>query len=116
MISETPKPEHRSTIAKCCAVLALSLCSAGLQAAPVACQYGELTRSVEVIYTTPGQPLPCEVLYDKPAEGGSSTLWRAQSEAGYCEARAVEFVAKLTDMGWQCNTVQETETPDAETE
>ena len=51
----------------------------------------------------PGQPVPCEVLYDKPAEGGPSTLWRAQNEPGYREARAAEFLAKLADMGWQCS-------------
>lgn len=94
---------RKSAVVSFCVTLFSFLGTSTLSAAPVACEYGELTRTVEVIYSNPGQPVPCEVLYDKPAEGGSSTLWRAQSEAGFCEARAREFVTKLGDMGWQCS-------------
>ena len=56
--------------------------------------------------------MPCEVLYDKRGEGGGlSTLWRAQNEAGYCEAKAAEFVAKLENLGYTCTEGSE---PDAE--
>ena len=73
------------------------------------CTMGELSRSVEVIYSQPGHPVPCEVVYEKPNEGGLQTLWRANNEVGYCEAKAEAFVEKLRNMGWQCeaNTVQE---------
>ena len=29
-------------------------------------------------------------------------LWRAEREAGYCEARFGEFVDKLRGFGWSC--------------
>ena len=73
-------------------------------ASPTLCEQGGLTRSVEVIYTVPGQPVPCEVIYDKPAEGSRETLWRATNEAGYCEAKAQEFVDNLDNLGWRCVT------------
>ena len=66
------------------------------------CTQGNLTRTVSVVYANPGQPVPCEVLYEKPSEQQSMTLWRAQNEVGYCEARASEFVEKLKNLGWDC--------------
>ncbi|TNF88514.1 MAG: hypothetical protein EP301_04760 [Gammaproteobacteria bacterium] len=69
---------------------------------PVACTYGDLSRKIEVVYSNPGQPVPCEVIYDKSAEGTIETLWRASNEAGYCEAQAAELADKLSGMGWQC--------------
>lgn len=84
-------------------VLAVFLLSFSLPAWSVTeCSQGELTRTVAVVYTDPGQPVPCEVLYEKPTEQQTMTLWRAQNEAGYCEARAADFVEKLVDLGWQC--------------
>ena len=79
----------------------LATCTAW--AAPTECTLGSLTRTVEVVYAEPGQPAPCEVVYNKPSEGGErASLWRAQNEGGYCEARANEFVQKLGTMGWSC--------------
>jgi hypothetical protein len=69
---------------------------------PVTCEYGELSRTIEVVYSAPGQPVPCEVIYDKSAEGSMASLWRANVEAGYCEARAAELIAKLEGFGWRC--------------
>ena len=69
---------------------------------PGTCSFGELTRKIEVVYSNPGQPVPCEVIYDKSAEGSIATLWRANNEAGYCEAQAAGLVEKLSGMGWQC--------------
>ncbi len=66
------------------------------------CTQGSLTRAVSVVYADPGQPVPCEVLYEKPSEQQTMTLWRAQNQAGYCEARAGAFVAKLQSLGWEC--------------
>ena len=31
------------------------------------------------------------------------TLWTAQSESGYCEARVDEFIEKQESWGWNCN-------------
>ncbi len=86
------------------ALLAVSaICFASTAGATVEeCQLGELTRTVEVVYSTPGQPVPCEVLYAKASQGTLETLWRASTEAGYCESKAAELVAKLENLGWQC--------------
>ncbi len=82
--------------------LILCLATGQALANPVSCSYGELARKIEVVYSDPGQPVPCEVIYDKSAEGSIETLWRANNEAGYCEAQAAGLVEKLRDMGWQC--------------
>jgi hypothetical protein len=70
------------------------------------------TRRVEVVQSTP-EPVPCEVLYfkDSEAPGERQVLWSAGSDAGYCEARAAEFVAQLGGMGWACGTAVRAETP-----
>lgn len=85
-----------------------TLCCAGIAAATTTaatvCAQGDLSRTVSVVHSVPGQPVPCEVLYEKNDRGQAMTLWRAQNEAGYCEARAADFVAKLTDLGWTCTT------------
>jgi len=44
-------------------------------AEPTTCRQGDLVRTVEVVYAEPGKSVPCEVLYDKPAEGGTTTPW-----------------------------------------
>lgn len=79
-----------------------TLLAAAAAAAPVICTRGELSRSVEVVYSDPGRAIPCEVLYDKPTEGSQTTPWRASSEAGYCEAKARELVETLESLGWDC--------------
>lgn len=67
------------------------------------CTMGDLTRRVEVMHET-GVSVPCEVHYykDTEAPGVQQVLWRAMSEEGYCEAKATEFIAKLSGMGWNC--------------
>ena len=96
------------------AITALAALAGQALANPVGCTYGELERTVEVVYSNPGQPVPCEVIYNKSAEGTIQTLWRANSEAGYCEAQAAGLVDKLEAMGWDCSraaapaTIEET--------
>ena len=75
---------------------------------PISCTYGDLSRKIEVVYSDPGQSVPCEVIYDKSAEGTIETLWRANNEAGYCEARAAGLADKLSGMGWQCTSDADT--------
>ena len=67
------------------------------------CTMGELTRRVEIMHET-GVPVPCEVHYykDTEAPGERQVLWRAMNEAGYCEAKTAEFIARLSGMGWNC--------------
>ena len=80
------------------------------------CSYGDLTRRVEIV-REPGVTVPCEVHYykDSEAPGEQQVLWRALSEAGYCEARAQEFVAKLEGWGWSCGG-EAAPAPEAEAE
>ena len=45
----------------------------------------------------------CEIHYAKPTEGwGEQVLWRAEHEAGYCEARFDEFLDKPEGLDWSC--------------
>ncbi len=91
--------------------VALLVCTPALATANLTqCTNGDLHRSVEVVYSDPGHPVPCEVLYNKPSEGTQESLWQANNEAGYCEDRAREFIGKLGEMGWACTTAS-TETP-----
>lgn len=66
------------------------------------CEQGGLIRKIEVVYVNPGQAVPCEVIYDKSGEGAIETVWRANFEAGYCEARAMELIETLSSRGWLC--------------
>ena len=69
----------------------------------VTCTMVSLERTVELRYENPGNAVPCEVRYAKPTEGvGGKVLWRAEHEAGYCEARFDGFVDKLRGFGWSC--------------
>jgi hypothetical protein len=67
------------------------------------CTMGDLTRRVEVVQST-SAPVPCAVEYfkDSEAAGERQVLWSASNEAGYCEARAAEFVGRLGELGWTC--------------
>ena len=69
----------------------------------VTCTMASLERTVELRYQNPGDAVPCEVRYAKPTEGsGEQVLWRAENQAGYCEARFDEFLDKLRGFGWSC--------------
>ncbi|MEJ2130097.1 MAG: hypothetical protein P8Y95_00355 [Gammaproteobacteria bacterium] len=65
------------------------------------CRLQGLVRTISVVYEGEG-PVPCHVEYDKPTEGMTQIPWNAQNEAGYCEARAKEFMEKLQGWGWAC--------------
>ncbi|MFQ5547518.1 MAG: hypothetical protein ACE5FV_04445 [Woeseia sp.] len=67
------------------------------------CKYGDLQRRVEIFHET-GVTVPCEVQYfkDTEAPGERQVLWRAMNEEGYCERKAQEFIAQLTEWGWNC--------------
>lgn len=70
------------------------------------CTSGGSTRRVDVVRTGAAQ-VPCEVRYAKPTEApgaAAQVIYNAASEAGYCEARAAEFVDKLRGLGWTCST------------
>ena len=67
------------------------------------CNFDNLQRRIEIL-TEPGVSVPCEVHYYKDSEmpGEKQVLWTASTQAGYCEAKTEEFVAKLREWGWQC--------------
>jgi hypothetical protein len=62
-------------------------------------------RIIKIAYQSEQQPVPCEVRYDKGQ--GEETLWSAQSEVGFCEARADEFIQKQESWGWSCEKFQQ---------
>jgi len=68
------------------------------------CSFEQLQRRIEIL-SEPGVAVPCEVHYYKDSElpGEKQVLWTASTEAGYCEARTEEFVARLQSWGWECN-------------
>lgn len=66
------------------------------------CERGDANRSVAIEYQEPGQQVPCEVIYHKPPQD-PSVLWRANSEVGFCEAKAEELVETLESGGWACD-------------
>jgi len=87
------------------AVAVAALISAPAWSNATDCTNGGPSRTVEIVYSNPGHPAPCEVIYDKSAEGaGQHSLWRADNEAGFCEAQAAAFVDKLRGLGWTCDT------------
>jgi hypothetical protein len=69
------------------------------------CTHGDLQRRVEILYET-GMTFPCEVHYykDTEAPGEPQVLWRAMQQAGYCEQKTEDFIAKLTGLGWSCGS------------
>ena len=70
----------------------------------VSCTIMAMERTVQLRYENPGEAVPCEIHYSKPFEDmGNQVLWRAEHEAGYCEARFDEFVDKLSGLGWSCD-------------
>lgn len=83
--------------------IAMPCISFGQDAGSYQCSFGELKRRVEIL-TEPGVSVPCEVHYykDTEAPGDRQVLWSASSEAGYCEKKTEEFIAKLESWGWDC--------------
>ena len=90
----------------------LSCAAANAMAAPTECHLGQVSRTVEVVYATAGQPVPCEVLYAKPAQGTLESLWRARNQAGYCEEQAAAFITMLESMGWSCEQSDNEQEPE----
>lgn len=70
------------------------------------CTQADLMRTVRVVYPESGENV-CEVLYAKPTEGVEETAqWWASAEAniGYCSRQAKEFLDRLGNLGWSCET------------
>lgn len=84
--------------------LSALLAASSALANPLICTNNDLSRRIEVVYAVPGQALPCEVIYDKSAEGTIESLWQADFDPGYCEARAAGLAEKLSNTGWDCTS------------
>lgn len=64
------------------------------------CRMGDSARIIAVYYDAVTKDVPCEVHYIKG--GSDQLLWQARTQAGYCEAKAIEFVDQQGGKGWQC--------------
>jgi hypothetical protein len=64
------------------------------------CKNGKLTRRIEIVATTAGKKVPCEV-HDK-REAADKVIYKAERQEGYCEEKAKAFAEKLSGMGWTC--------------
>ena len=75
----------------------------GQDADTYSCTYGDLQRRVEILREA-GVAVPCEVHYHKDTEapGEREVLWSATNEAGYCERKTEELIARLEGWGWDC--------------
>ncbi len=82
----------------------LMMCGAVAFGNPTQCTYGVISRTIEVVYSDPGQPLPCEVIYSKSEQRSIEVLWRADNDANYCELKAAELIEKLQGFGWTCGS------------
>lgn len=66
----------------------------------VLCQDGSRERRINVLYERDGRSVPCEVHY--VTDWGDTQLWQAQQQRGYCEAKAVSLIRRLSERGWAC--------------
>jgi len=79
------------------------------------CTMGKMERKIEVVTTDAEKKIPCEVKYTR--DGVEKTLWNAQADAGFCDSKASELMAKLTGQGWKCDGgAENTDTMTAPTE
>ncbi|PLY00377.1 MAG: hypothetical protein C0624_12225 [Desulfuromonas sp.] len=58
-------------------------------------------RTITIVYQDQVTKVPCEVIYQKGDV--TETLWSAQNEVGYCEAKVEAFLEKQRGWGWACN-------------
>jgi hypothetical protein len=87
-----------------CLLVILGLASE-VSASSWTCQKAGITREVVVFYSNAPAPLPCKVFYAKPKQNVlPRTLWQANTTKNYCERKAVDFIAKLSSLGWRCSS------------
>lgn len=86
-------------------ILAGCLAGAASAAEPYhySCEKRGETRQIGVSYGKAGKVVPCAVHYIKG--GSDQVLWQAQTQEGYCEAKAEEFAELQRQNGWQCRRV-----------
>lgn len=91
-------------IARMTVVMAIGAGGSAIAQTGYECTSGDLLRRIEIVYSGDAA-VPCEVQYVKETEapGTRETLWDAQNESGFCEARAQELVTRLQSLGWSCS-------------
>ena len=78
----------------------------------VACEFEDMTRLIS-LRVDPEAGYVCDVLYEKPDEGGArEVLWSAKNDAQYCRPRYEDLVQGLADRGWTCDYAEDS--PDGE--
>lgn len=60
-------------------------------------------RLISVEYDNVDSQTPCQVFYSK--NGIKKMLWQANQQAGYCESKALEFVNKQINWGFDCQEI-----------
>ena len=77
--------------------------AAAFERQDIACELKDLTRHIS-LRTDPDAGYVCDVLYEKPDEGGTrEVLWSARNNIDYCEPRFEDFVQALASRGWTCD-------------
>ena len=73
----------------------------------VACELEDMTRLIS-LRVDPEAGYVCDVLYEKPDEGGArEVLWSAKHTADYCRPRYEGLVQDLAERGWTCDYAEE---------
>ncbi len=93
-----------------CFVVFFFTCVAANAEEEYVCNYGDEKRVISVVYESEQELVPCEVQYNKGE--GVQTLWSAQSEVGYCENKAYEFIENQESWGWSCEKISPAVSPE----
>ena len=73
----------------------------------VACELEDMTRLIS-LRADPEAGYVCDVLYQKPDEGGTrEVLWSAKNTVDYCRPRYENLVQDLADRGWTCDYAED---------
>ncbi len=64
------------------------------------CIKDSVVKNIAVEYGSKSKAVPCKVIHSKPDD--KVTLWHADTQAGYCEAKAKDFADNQILKGWQC--------------
>lgn len=63
------------------------------------CRSDGVRHIIQVVHPY-GWELPCEVHFTTPLE--SRVVWRADTDAGFCERKAQEIVERRNRQNWNC--------------
>ena len=89
------------------AAAATSDSGSGAEREKVACELEDMTRLIS-LRADPDAGYVCDVLYEKPDEGGTrEVLWSAKNTVDYCRPRYEGLVQDLADRGWTCDYAEE---------